>query len=888
MNEEIVVYKKRDDLVGLYEQLNIPELGRSVIEYIRNGEPVRKVDGGGFSVCGDYKSRVKLHLSIQFDSKHVEYAYVIYCEFNNKVIEYYDQPYRIKITYTLESGRNTTHHHVPDYLVITKDEIYFVECKEESKLFESHKKHPEKFTKNIDGSWSCPPAEEATQQWGIGYKVVSSAQLSSTFTRNCAWLSDYYLKEKPENYNHIKQTINSFFSQKKFSTLDKLLKIHIDKDDIYWALVNGFFYMDLENQLLAAPEVAKIYANQTYSEAFIATATSIDKHSIHIKKINLNPGSTISWDKISWKILNSGKTDVSLEDKSGNLISLKLSTLEELVLKGKITGCELISNTPNYTPILNSTLDELEIANERYEIIYNHIFSSNIYKNKPVKNKTHRDWITRYKNSSRIYGFGYLGLIPNIKSRGNRTTRLLPEVLKALYTIIEDNYIKEASPRRKTIHEDLKAVCNNKGWPVCSYETICKHIKKYNLIKMTEGKQGKKAAYQQQGPMPKTDLNLPPDGDRAFEVGHIDHTLTGVKVISAITGEVIGQLWLTVLIDAFSNLILSHYLTFDPPSYRSSMMVVRECVKKYGRIPNIIVVDRGSDFRSIYFDSLINALCFVKFLRPTAQPRYGGSVERIFGTIDTHFFDMLSGNTINYSLGRGLSASHNPLKKAIWTADILNEELSNWIYNVHPNLKNTGIGETPNNRFNRSISQSGHRKHSLFPYDQNLIILTMPAPKRAPRIRSNEGVRVNYFSYWHPILGRTDLSGKVVEVRYEPFDPSFVFVLIDNKWLRCLCRHKIIREFTERDIKMAFEEVKHIRYLAKKDYRITPNILVEYLVRIRARNTELEKAKKSLQKQFSNPVIDQQINDYITKPEVENILKLPTLPVTKLQKNKDI
>ncbi len=48
--------------------------------------------------------------------------------------------------------------------------------------------------------------------------------------------------------------------------------------------------------------------------------------------------------------------------------------------------------------------------------------------------------------------------------------------------------------------------------------------------------------------------------------------------------------------------ILAPYLTFDPPSYRSTMMVLRECVKKYARLPQIMVVDGGKEFHSTYFD----------------------------------------------------------------------------------------------------------------------------------------------------------------------------------------------------------------------------------------------------------------------------------------------
>jgi len=58
------------------------------------------------------------------------------------------------------------------------------------------------------------------------------------------------------------------------------------------------------------------------------------------------------------------------------------------------------------------------------------------------------------------------------------------------------------------------------------------------------------------------------------------------------------------LTDAFTRRLLVVYVTFDPPSYRSAMMVLRECVWRNARLPQAIVVDGGPDFRSIYFETL--------------------------------------------------------------------------------------------------------------------------------------------------------------------------------------------------------------------------------------------------------------------------------------------
>ncbi len=62
---------------------------------------------------------------------------------------------------------------------------------------------------------------------------------------------------------------------------------------------------------------------------------------------------------------------------------------------------------------------------------------------------------------------------------------------------------------------------------------------------------------------------------------------------------------MTILTDAFSRRGLSLYLTFDAPSYRSCMMILRDCVRRHGRLPQILVIDGGPEFQSTYFETLL-------------------------------------------------------------------------------------------------------------------------------------------------------------------------------------------------------------------------------------------------------------------------------------------
>jgi len=606
------------------------------------------------------------------------------------------------------------------------------------------------------------------------------------------------------------------------------------------------------------------------------------QQSLPNNKIQLEQNHQFTWDSTLWTIINVGKKEVAIKDEMSNIITLSKRQIESLVRKGSITGITTNDIKRNIAPILNSSKEDLEVAIFRYrEISSRSEHKTNNKITTPLR--TIYEWKKRFREAEKIYGIGLIGLISGNHLRGNRSKRLLPEVQLLIEDVVQNLYATPTFPTKYSAYSELKAKCEQHNLMPCSYETFCSYIRNINKVGLTKKTLGSRAAYQLQGNLPTSDVDLPPDGDRAFEVAHIDHTPLDIKIISSLTGEVLGSLWLTILVCAYSKKILSHFLTFDPPSYRSSMMVIRECVKIHGRLPSRIVVDRGPDFRSIYFDYLIVAFCDAKLLRPTAQPKYGNPVERVFGTTNTGLIHLILGNTKNLALGRNLSSTHHSNKHAVWTAGAFNEVLTEWLYKIYPNIKNTGTGETPENRLNRSIKESGERLHTLIPYDEAFFIMTLPAPKRTPKVRARDGVRVNYFTYWNPALNRPELDGKYIEVRYDPFDLSYILAYIENKWIRCTCQHQMLREFTERDIHMAAEELKHLRKIAKQSYRITPAIMVEYLRKVRQREADLYKAKQEI-------LCDASTNKPLTTyDEGANIIEdfhiedIPSFPITRIE-----
>ena len=152
-----------------------------------------------------------------------------------------------------------------------------------------------------------------------------------------------------------------------------------------------------------------------------------------------------------------------------------------------------------------------------------------------------------------------------------------------------------------------------------SYMTFCTAVRKRDRFDQTSKRKGHRAAYSQEPFYFELELKTPRHGDRPFEICHIDHTELDIELVCSRTRQNLGRPWYTMLTDAFSRRLLAIFLTFDPPSYRSCMMVLRECVRRHGRFPQSLVVDGGKEFGSIYFDTLLARFECTKKTRPPAD-----------------------------------------------------------------------------------------------------------------------------------------------------------------------------------------------------------------------------------------------------------------------------
>jgi hypothetical protein len=354
-------------------------------------------------------------------------------------------------------------------------------------------------------------------------------------------------------------------------------------------------------------------------------------------------------------------------------------------------------------------------------------------------------------------------------------------------------------------------------------------------------RQGTKAAYKEKEFYWELTPTIPRHGDWPLHIVHIDHTELDAELVCSSTGKNLGRAWATFLTDAYSRRLAVH-VTYDPPSYRSCMMIMRECVRRFGRFPQIIVVDGGKDFSSTYFETLVAWYEGTKKTRPASESRFGSVSERLFHTSNTQFTHNLRGNTQIMRNVRQVTQYNNPKEDAIWTLEKQCLYLRDWAYEVYDTTEHSTLGQSPRDAFASGMIKAGERAHRLIPYNEEFRLLTLPTTKKGTaKVHPGKGVKINRIYYWSDAFRHPEVEGSQVKVRFDPFNVGSSFVYVRGEWTECLSQHwATFRGRTERELMIATEEMRRRHTLHSKQFNITAKKLAEFLESVEAEEVLLQ------------------------------------------------
>ncbi len=843
-----------EELLAWFQRVRLPDNGRSVVHQIRSSDPSRRVGGGRRNVSGRYPSK-KMGVTIQFESHRVELARIYELEHDPNVLEYWDQPPSYRLEYKSSTGKRIVTIHTSDYFVIRTDSAGWEECKTEEELVRWTERSPHRYCRR-DDIWCCPPGETHARAFGLTYCVRSSRDIDWIYQRNVQFLEDYFRDDGTSISTATRNLLIAHVRAHPGISLQQLLASvgeGANCDDIHLLIACGELYVDLRSSLLAQPENIAIFADARAAGDHGQVRKGILNSSNDAHAAQPRPGSVANWDGRQWEVVNCGRTRITLRRTDDDSITqLPIAAFQSLVEGGHLTVESSPSSCTNAEleqRLSRASEDDLRQANFRYEIVRTMLDRELATSDLTVPSRTSRRWISMYKRAETLYGSGYLGLLPKTQQKGN-STRKLPEASRQLMaTIIHEDY---ETLRQKSAYASwsaLQIACRDRDLIAPSYQTFRLAVRGQGGHSQTLHRMGPRAAYKHEAFYWELQLTTPRHGDRPFEIAHLDHTELDVELVCSATGRGLGRPWLSLLTDAYSRRVLAFTLSFDPPSYRSCMMIIRECVGRHERLPQIFVVDGGAEFGSVYFETVLARYECIKKSRPPAKARFGSIVERLFGTCNSQFIHNLRGNTQIMRQVRQVTASVNPKSEAVWTLADLQDRLSKYLYEVYDSLDHPALGQSPGDAYEAGMTTAGLRPRRRIANDREFFIMTLPTtPRGTAQVTPGRGVKIHYIYYWSDLLHDPEIEGSQVPIRYDPFNSGVAFAFVKAQWVQCHSEYySVFQGHSEREMMLATQELRRRRRKHSSQRDLSARMIGDFLQSVEVQELLLSQRLHDLQ-----------------------------------------
>lgn len=831
-------------LRAIAARLNLTATGR---EYLRQAAeaPSRRVQSTAKSMSGSYPSP-KMGATLGFESRTLELPAITTFEHDDDVVAYFDQAPSLTVKYRRD-GRTRSYHQTPDFLVVRHDTAVLVECKPLAQIALRNARDPDFYVQE-GNRWVCPALQDSARALGMRHEMWTEATFSPTRLRNLRMVGDYMPRgAQLDGYDDALRAMQQWLATQARAKVDDLLReLHerVCVDHLYAAIARRDVAFDWDEAPLVEPHRCFVYRDARTMQAFrlseLARVAAADR--IVPSGVVIAAGTLLDWDGATWRCVHPGQS-VALLCRGEHHQSIPRAVFDQLVRSGAIRSAALQSTDGRdpevYERIAKAPESALRVANQRHARLLRFLAPGS----RAPSSRTDRRHLAAYKHAQMAFGNGYVGLIPGFAKSGNRSPRLISAVLDIAHRNVRNHYLNATNKHKKTVYTLVADECEAASLPAPSYAWFCRFVNQLPAYQALRSRAGSKGAYALEQRVVASDGIDSMEPERSLERAHIDHTLIDVETIFGETSEPLGRCWLTVMIDHYSRRVLSFYLSFDPPSYRSVLMVLRNCVKRHGRLPESIVVDGGKEFASTYFETAC-ALYKVKIIRrPVTKARYGSQIERFLGTCNTNLFHFLSGNTQLRKNVRQMTSEVDPDCFAVWTLPELNKALERYMYEVYDNLEHRELLVTPRFAFERGMELHGHRPDRLVSYDELFIITTSPAPAKGTAKVQPDGVKIHYLYYYSTELLRH--VGKELSVRFDPFDKSVAWAYVDGSWLRLRSRHhRLLRGFTQHDLDLATAEWRKRRSAVEKN-RLSEPVLVKFLKEILETETLLLERKRS-------------------------------------------
>jgi putative transposase len=415
------------------------------------------------------------------------------------------------------------------------------------------------------------------------------------------------------------------------------------------------------------------------------------------KRIDIQAGGLVQYGEAIYRIKEVLDFDsiIGVEVESGRSASLRINELRPV-----------ISDAEPATEDLDEIADEdWKIAQQRYAAI-KPLLTITMMGRSDVERRAKEIGVnaaTLYRWLQKYNAIGVItALIPQKRGWKEGKSRIPVFAEQVIDEVIMDFYLTtQRSTPQKTVTEVLRR-CLQRGIDAPHASTIRARIGKVTEKQRLRGRGFKEKAKNKFLPASGSF----PNADFPLAVVQIDHTPADIILVDDLYRKPIGRPWITLSMDINSRVVTGYYLSFDPPSETSVAMCVAHSVLPKEEwlllhkvdaawpvwgFPKTIHVDNGADFRSSNFQQSCLTYGINLEYRPVKQPRYGGHIERVLGTLLREIHD-LPGTTFSSIKDK---EGYNSEKEAVMTKSEFETWLVTLICKVYHQRMHSSIGMTP-------------------------------------------------------------------------------------------------------------------------------------------------------------------------------------------------
>lgn len=822
-----------DDQINAWgKHLQLPEETISRIRHLNVSDPVR-TGAGTRSARGWFPSSI-MGCMLGYESRTCEGSYLwlrhsMSRANPNRPRMILCQPCLLDVESVRKDGRKVPFKYPPDYFELTDEWAGYVECKWLEELEaaldpEDKDFAPWRYKRISPDEWISPPAEVAAAQHGLKHRIWVMSKKKVQLIENLQFFAQYF--EPPtDNFNEAAaERIKAIVKGDPGIQLRDIQASLKDEeiDTLFFCIAKQQLYIDIEREPVSPNFTTRVFPNVECAELTLGmeTATADVKAAPDAcAEVVVCPGTELTIEGKVNKIVRClpDKDLVEYREAGTDMnVSMTYSELERAVVTGKAHQTKAgFHESADFLGAMEEWRqvepDEWPIMQTRHRMIERFLIVGPRETRRKLSIPTRNQF--RYIHKARAAaakfgpGFEILGLRPKPRS-GNTKAKLDEATLRILRETIADNYTTAQAPTVELVWGICAEKCeahDPRLRPPC-LKTVGEHIRATGARKVALSREGSKAAYAIESPYwDDSHDGVSINGEFAWAVAHIDHTQLDTETAPTADGHSLGRPWLTVMIAPRQKRALAYCISYEPPSYRSCMAVIEECVRRHHRLPAIIVTDGGKEFTGDYFSHLMARFKIVQMFRPAVTPRFGSYLERFNGKINSKLIHNLPGNTKLTVRVRMLVRSHDPKLLATLSLDDLDSVLREFVYDWLDKEPDPITGETPRQRYDADLRLGGPRAHKIIVPNENFYILTCPTTKSGVVKVRRDGVKVNHLYYHCRQFREPGVMGRKLHVRYNPRNLSIIYVRIGGEWVICICRQFqiLFKGLSERELRLA-------------------------------------------------------------------------------------